>query len=374
MATKVLTATEPESYGPAVAQAAEVLRAGGLVAIPTETVYGIAVSADVSDAVERLRELKGQARHGPFTVHISRSADAEQFTNGLTGQQRRVVQRGWPGPLTIIFDVPDPTRTPVASGRDPGFIDRVFHDGSVGLRCPDLAAARDVLAEAGCVCLATSANAHGQPPPASAAEVIEHLDGQVDLVLDAGPSNYAKASTIIRLRDRRAEVLRAGVIDERMIQRFMHTTIVLVCTGNTCRSPMAEGLLKKQLADQLGCAAAELDHEGYRVVSAGTYAVDGAPATPEAVQAMAELNIDITNHRSTALGRDLVDQAQIILCMTPSHKAVVDSLGPDAAGKSFLLGGHEAVTDPIGGAVGDYRQCRDQIAQGLTRQLTERIL
>ena len=143
----------------------------------------------------------------------------------------------------------------------------------------------------------TSANAAGEPPLPSAAAVAETLGHAVDLVLDGGEPRLGEASGVLDLGPGRFELLREGLLPIEDLRRTAGLRIAFACTGNTCRSPMAEGLLKKQLADHIGCAVDKIDGEGFRVVSAGTYAVDGAPATPEAVEAMAELGIDIQSHR-----------------------------------------------------------------------------
>ena len=185
MATEVLNVTSEQNYWEFVRRAGEVLRSGGLVAFPTETVYGVASSAEDPDAVARLTEAKGRRDGGPFTVHIGRRSDAARFVNHTSGVGRRLIARGWPGPLTLIFDVAHPEAAPVAEDKDPGFVERVyFFDAgadcsTVGLRYPDCPPACDTINEAGCVIVASSANRAGQPSPTRACEVLDQLE--VDL-------------------------------------------------------------------------------------------------------------------------------------------------------------------------------------------------
>ena len=380
MAIEVLNVTSEQNQRESVRKASEVLRSGGLVALPTETVYGVAASADNSDAVARLRALKGRRSHGPFTVHIGRRSEAERFLNQTSGLERRLIARGWPGPLTLVFDVPDPGRSPIMEGRDAAFVSRVYYSDpagggtTVGLRYPDCPVTCDTINQSECVVVASSANRSGQPPPTDAEGVLAQLEDDVDLLLDGGPTKYGGASTIARVRDHRAEIIRQGVLEERTLRKLAMTNILLVCTGNTCRSPMAAGLLKALLAEALGIEVSELENNGYRTPAAGTATVSGLPATPEAVAAMKEKGIDISDHRSTALTHEMVEQAQVILTMTRGHRAAVLRLGSGNDERCCLVSDGRDIADPMGGDLAVYKSCRDQIEEGLRARLTEVIL
>src|SRR6187455_749496 len=140
-------------------------------------------------------------------------------------------------------------------------------------------------------------------------------------------------------------------------------TILFVCTGNVCRSPMAEGLFRHAVAGRNDC----------RVLSAGLGAMDGQPPSAYAVQAMKEIGIDISRQRSRMLTADLVQQADYIFGMTHSHVDTVTLLYPQAAEKTFLLREFDDtldtfekdISDPIGGSYDVYLNCRDQIEQGI---------
>src|SRR6266481_1554140 len=140
-------------------------------------------------------------------------------------------------------------------------------------------------------------------------------------------------------------------------------TILFVCTGNVCRSPMAEGLFRQAVQGR----------SEYRVLSAGLGAMEGQPPSPYAIQAVKELGIDISGQRSRMLTPDLVQQADYIFGMTHSHIDTVMLLYPQAAEKTFLLRDFDEtldifekdISDPIGGSYDVYLNCRDQIEQGL---------
>src|SRR6266446_1443990 len=144
-------------------------------------------------------------------------------------------------------------------------------------------------------------------------------------------------------------------------------TILFVCTGNVCRSPMAEGIFRQAIRNR----------SDYRVLSAGLGAMEGQPPTPYAVQAVRELGIDISGQRSRMLTPDLVQEADFIFGMTHSHIDTVMLLYPHAADKTFLLREFDEtldvfekdISDPIGGSYEVYLNCRDQIEQGIVSLL-----
>jgi glycine hydroxymethyltransferase len=134
--------------------------------------------------------------------------------------------------------------------------------------------------------------------------------------------------------------------------------ILVVCTGNMCRSPMAEGFLKKELSRE----------DGYEIISAGISAISGMAPTAEAVQAMREENIDISLYQSKPLSNELVKQADIILVMSGMHKDFIIKTMPDSESKVFLLNGFSglceelsSIPDPVGQPLEVYRKVRDQI-------------
>lgn len=137
--------------------------------------------------------------------------------------------------------------------------------------------------------------------------------------------------------------------------------IIFVCTGNTCRSPMAEGLLRNLLGPQ----------NGWAVSSAGIQAADGWPASPNAVEALRELGIDISNHRSRRLTPEMIREAALLVTMTRAHRDAVTALDPECGGKVFLLKSFcvsqspTDIYDPVGEPLEIYRRVRDEIRAAL---------
>lgn len=371
MVTELVSLESGASGLAEVRRIAAALADGALVAFPTETVYGLAASAAKQESVERLREVKGRGSTQPFTVHIGRREDSEQFVTELSPIARRLIKKGWPGPMTLIFSVPDPRMTPVYASLSPSGAEAVFTNKSVGIRYPDHPQGAALLAEAGVPVIASSANVTGRPAPTDADSVRAELDGRVDFILDGGSSRYRQASTIVEISDNGYRLLRTGVYDERIIHRLATLTILLVCTGNTCRSPMAEAIGKQLLAERLGCDPADLPKQGIAVLSAGTMGFPGAAASPEAVEVCRRRGLDISGHRSRSLTVDLVHPADYIYTMGRHHLEVVRSLAPGVASKAHLLDPKGDIADPVGGTVEDYEHAAQRITQALRSRLSE---
>lgn len=373
MKTRVRKLEADGDRADAIQEAARRLAEGGLVVFPTETVYGVGANATDPAALNRLRTVKGRHEEKPFTVHIGSRSAVERFVPDLSGVARRLTEKAWPGPLTVIFHVDDVLEAPVIRESSREHAGSLYHDGTVGIRFPDEPAAQELLAGAGVPVVAASANPAAQSPAVTADEALAALDGKVDLVLDAGRTRYGKPSTIVEVTRDSYRIVREGVLDERIVRRMMQINFLVVCSGNTCRSPMAEGILRTLLAEKLGIPEMELPARGYNVESAGISAVAGLCPTPAAVRALAKQGIDISGHKSAPLRQDVVHRADYIFAMTNSHVEAVRRMVPQSRDRVMKVA-HQDIEDPIGESDDVYIQVARQIEEGLRERLEEVIL
>lgn len=197
---------------PGLSRAAQVLRAGGLVAVPTETVYGLAARADRADAVAAIYRAKGRPDFNPLIVHVAGLAEAEGLAH-FDDRARTLAARFWPGPLTLVL--PARAQAGLAAAVTAGL-------PTVALRCPAHPAMRALLLETGFPLAAPSANRSGAVSPTTAAHVAASLGARVDLVLDGGACAAGLESTIVALRqDGGWQVLRPGPIDPAEIAALL---------------------------------------------------------------------------------------------------------------------------------------------------------
>ncbi len=353
-----------------VHRAVQALAEGRLVSFPTETVYGLAASALDERAVERLLRVKRRVEGNPLSLAVQSADAAIDYVPRLGSLGRRLARRCWPGPVTLVLQDNHPDS--LIRQLPPLVQQAVVPAGKIGLRVPAHQLILEVLRLMPGPLVLTSANRAGEADPVTAEDVVAALQTDVDLVLDDGRSQFAQPSSVVQIVENQLQVLRAGVVSEATLRRLASLLLLFVCTGNTCRSPMAEMLCRKLLAGQLKCRLDELEDRGVVVMSAGVSAMSGIGATPEAVQVMADRGLDLSGHITQPVNERLVRHADLIFTMTAGHRQALVSLWPDAAERTFMLcGDHVDVADPIGGPRELYRRCADQLEAAIRRIIAE---
>ena len=200
METKIYKLLQSETEHPAISEAAEILREGGLVAFPTETVYGLGGLATDGGAAEKIYRAKGRPSDNPLIIHVADPEDAEKYayTDEL---YYKLAQAFMPGPLTVILKKKDIIPKTVTGGLD-----------TVAVRCPSHDIARALIRAAGEAIAAPSANLSGSPSPTSGDHVISDLSGKVEAIIDGGECDIGLESTIVMLNGEGVTLLRPGAV------------------------------------------------------------------------------------------------------------------------------------------------------------------
>lgn len=363
MRTEVLKVLDRSPLSEELDRAGRILRGGGLVAFPTETVYGIAVAATIPDAVTRLYELKERPRNKPMSMMVANMAPVQARCPDLPPKALQLIRRFWPGPLTLVL----PTTLPDGSA-----------GGLEGFRYPSHPLAQGLVKAAGVPLLVPSANLSGRRPATTADEVLEQFPHQLDLVIDGGPTRGAGESSVVKVvtapacglgdADRHEDqitVLREGAIPEWRIRNPRCAHLLYVCQGNTDRSPLAAAIMRRALGERLGTSEDELADLDYQVSSAGTSAEPGRRCSRRTRQVARESfspPIDLDEHRSQRLTAGMIDQATLIICMERSQREEILAFYPHRVRDVILLDPEGSdILDPAGQGRETYRRLAKRV-------------
>jgi len=365
---KIIRLLDRENFDTVIDESVTLLRQGGVVVLPTETVYGIAALASDESAIQRLIDIKGRRVGHALPLAIAGFEMLNDYVPAPGVLGMRLARRCWPGPLTLVFDG---TATDSHLSRYPIPVRRaIMPGGTVGFRVPNHPVTIEILHALGEPLALSSANRSGDSPALTAEEVLISMDDKVDLILDAGESDLKKPSTVIRVEVDTLEILREGAITSDTIEKLTAKIILFVCTGNTCRSPMAEAICEKLLSERLGCQIEELENEGYLVLSAGIAAGHGDGASPMAREVIGKYGLNLDDHRSQLLTETLLRFADQIFVLARNHREAILSFWPgvDTRLQVLRLDGGD-VADPIGGNYETYKQCAKEIENAIAARI-----
>lgn len=324
----------------------EVLKRDGVVACPTETVYGLIARANSEVAVGKIFDIKKRDKLKTLPCFVKDVESALALLRDVPEYALRLMERYWPGPLTIVG---------FASQSAPSAC--VSSEGKIGIRIPDYTFLLELLNALNEPLASTSANFSGEPPFETDVEIREKFGGLVDFVVDGKAGNIP--STVVDITGERPLITRYGKLKfseieqtigmEVVFKERVKLLILLLCTGNTCRSPMAEAIFKRELAD----------FPNIKFISRGTIHVAEKDANPIAREVLKEIGITDFKHVPRRFDELELEMADLILVMTNEHVGQIPEKFRD---KVRLLGLNEEIEDPLGSGISTYRFVRDKIA------------
>lgn len=371
---------QPDEDG--LLRAVEALKSGLAIAYPTETQYGLGADALNSEAVERLYSIKQRQLEGPFLVVVENIEAVSGIAEELPEPSAVVARACWPGPVTLLL--------PAREGL-PSHI--VGEEMLVAVRVSSHPVAQRLPALLDGPIVSTSANLAGRDPITDPSLIEEAFTGLLAMVVDGGVLPPGRASTIVDARSIPLKIVREGAVTANSLARRTGLEVeggrsvplvLLVCTGNACRSPMAEGALKNLLREK----GMEGDVD---IASAGVSAVNWGSATEEAQMTAWDEGIDISAHRPRQLTPQMTREADIIVAMSERHRNLIALMDPEALERIFILDGlsselkgrrmpgYRKIDDPIGQSRSFYRKVLKGMQgelkkslEGLVRYASER--
>lgn len=239
METKVITIKDKEESDSLLREAGEILKKGGLVAFPTETVYGLGGDAFNRESSRKIYAAKGRPSDNPLIVHICQRKDLETVVSEIPEAAEKIAEAFWPGPLTLILKKSDKVPYETTGGLD-----------TVAVRMPSHPIARRLIEYAGGYVAAPSANTSGKPSPTKAKYVIEDMMGRIDMIVDGGEVGIGLESTIIDLTVSPPQILRPGYITEEMLEKVLGQveTDTAILHPDSGQAPKAPGMKYRHYA------------------------------------------------------------------------------------------------------------------------------
>ena len=370
MSPTVINLKESEDLRDVVHRVVQALAEGNIVGVPTESNYCIAAAGTHETAVERMCAFADAVKHEPrLTIAIKSGDEASDWAPAMTPLALRFARQCWPGPLAMVLrdNHPDSLvhQLPVSIQR------YVLCEDRIRLRAPGHRMLQDCMRLfAGPVFLAEPGGS--TKPPKTVADLMERCgqNKKSMLFIDDGMQSIHEPVSTIEIKNTGFQIIRGNTFSKEELQDVARLTVLFVCTGNTCRSPMAEALFRKRIAEKLNCSASEIQKHGIEVKSAGLSGWGGSRASEKALHTMKQSGIDLSGHTSQVVTEELLQKAGVVWTMTAAHRAAILAQFPKFADRVHMLAPtNQDVLDPFGGTAEAYNQCAQQICEHLDARM-----
>lgn len=332
------------------------LAVGRLVGLPFDTCYavcGVATDEQLGKAMPSF-----DTGESMWALACANPESAIAYLGSASPLQSRLASRLWPGPVLMRF--PEAAEGDALRSISPEVLSLVRPGGGLQVVVPESPLCRHVLELLpGPLVWAASGTRY---VGASAEQLSQRAGSKVRLIVDAGPTLRRYPLTILDVSRGEWNVARPGAVPERAIAEAGCCQVLFVCSGNTCRSPMAERLFRKMLSGRLRCSEEDLIRRGFSVRSAGLAAFEGAPASVESVELLRESGIDLSDHQSRRVDANLLLHADHVLTMTRMHRETILQQYPQLEDRVRTVAPDGMdVSDPYGGGIEEYRRCCNQL-------------
>jgi protein-tyrosine-phosphatase/tRNA A37 threonylcarbamoyladenosine synthetase subunit TsaC/SUA5/YrdC len=341
---------------------------GRVLILPGETGYLAITGALHPEGVERLRNLTARPADEPLSLAVAGPSSARDWVPSLGSLGTRLAGRVWPGPVIL-----DCTIQGGMAARLPSSVRASFSPGGrLRLRCPNHEAVAEMIRESATpLALAELAGTH-TPTLTTLRHLPDTIAVAVDWIIDDGPVHAPAPPTVVAVDGEQWSVKCPGIVTEDQLRAVAARWVIFVCTGNTCRSPLAEALCKIHLAERLNCTVEDLPDRGYLVMSAGVSATPGMPAADEAVEVARVRGADLSTHRSRLLSPELAARADGLFVMTHSHlRTLLEHYPAFSVAPRLLNAEGTDLADPIGQPRPVYEDCARQIDADLEVLVSE---